>query len=170
MKGHLSEALIDELAEARDEVEGDADLLEHLATCALCRREVELARVVMAGLDSVPRLEAPAALLQGVMARVERKSLAFDRRGFIFGVLTIFVALIVSMLWLFSGGAATLVLEALETIRSLETFTRITTSVWRTIPLELFTLCAVVLVASSAVLSRLMRRARRGSSAAVEAS
>lgn len=169
MKGHLDEALIDKLAEAGEEAVEESGVTEHLASCALCREELELARMVMTGLNDVPRLEAPPELLQSVMAGVEKKATSQRRQGVILGTLAILMTIVTAVLWLFSGGAASLVIEALETVRSLEMLTRITTSVWRTIPVELFTLCTIILVASSAVLSRLVRRARQGADAAVEA-
>lgn len=169
MKGHLKEALIDELAEAAPEAELTPAVAEHLESCPLCQEELTLARMVNDALEAVPGLEAPPELLGGVMEGVAEKSRRMRRRSIAGAAMAGLMALTVVLLWLVAGGAAALVVEALEALRSIEMVTRIVTSIWRTIPLELFTLCAAVMLASSALLSRLVTRIARRPDAAVEA-
>jgi methionine synthase I (cobalamin-dependent) len=166
MEAHLSGAQIDELAEAGAGV--DETLSRHLAECAACREELALARSVAAELDAVPRMAAPPELFDGVMAAVAAKARARQRATFAWAAAAAAAAVAVVVLWLLAGGAAVVAIETIEAVRSLELVTRVATSVWRAVPLELFVLCTFVLVAGSAVLSRLVSRAGARANATAE--
>lgn len=169
MKAHLDDRLINELAEADPEVELDEALSKHLGLCAACREELSLARMVNNALSAVPRIEAPTELFDGVMASVAVKRRSHQRSTMAWAAMAAMTTMIVVVLWLVAGGAASLTIEALEAMRSLDLVTRIATSVWRTIPMELFFLCTALLLASSAVLKRLVSRAERRANIEAEA-
>lgn len=158
MEAHLSGAQIDELAEAGPGAEVDAGLARHLAECAACRQELALARAVAAALVAVPRMVAPPQLLDGVMAAVAARSRARQRAALAWAAAAALAAVAVVVLWLVAGGAAVVAIEAIDAVRSLDLLTRVATSVWRAVPIELFVLCTVVLAAASATLSRLVTR------------
>jgi hypothetical protein len=168
MEAHLNGAQIDELAEAPPEAEVDESLARHLAACAACREELTLARAVAAALVAVPRMVAPPELFDGVMAAVAAKSQARQRATIAWAAAAALVTVAVVVLWLVSGGAAAVAVEAIDAVRSLDLFTRVATSVWRAIPIELFVLCTLVLVAASATLSRLVSRGGPRTDAAAE--
>jgi len=169
METHLSDTLINELADAAPEAELDEAVSKHLADCALCREELSLARLVNGALNAVPRMVAPPELLEGVMASIAAKQRTSQRATFVWATMAALATVTVVVLWLVAGGAASLTIEAIETIRSLDLVSRIASSVWRTIPMELFFLCTVLLLASSAALKRLMSRAEHRPEAEAEA-
>lgn len=169
MKAHLNDTLINELAEADPEAELDEAVSKHLSLCAACREELSLARMVNGALNAVPRMEAPPELLEGVMTGIAVKRRASQRATFAWAAMAALTAMTMVVLWLIAGGAASLTIEALEAVRSLDLVTRIASSVWRTIPMELFFLCTALLLISSAVLKRLMSRAERSAEIKVEA-
>lgn len=161
MKAHLNDTLINELAEADPEAELDQAVSKHLGLCATCREELSLARMVNNALNAVPRIEAPPELLDGVMTGVALKRRSSQRATLVWAAMAALSAMTLVVLWLVAGGAASLTIEALEAVRSLDLLTRIASSVWRTIPMELFFLCTALLLLSSAVLKRLVSRAER---------
>ncbi len=75
MTRHLSDETIDLLADEQfDQLEED-DVQEHLESCLTCAAELDLARKIDEVLASVPAAKmmiAPSALLEGVMATIER--------------------------------------------------------------------------------------------------
>ncbi len=170
MKGHLTEAIIDELVDSKSAADTlEPDVEQHLSSCAECREELTLARLVNEALDGVPEMEPPALLLENVMAGVAHKTALSRGRTVMWAALGGLAAIAIVVLWLASGGATGLVIEALQTVRALEMVSRIANSVWRTIPVELFLSCTLILLASSAALGGLVGRVRRAGSAAVEA-
>lgn len=169
MTRHLTEAHIQELADSGPEARLDAETEHHLSACGQCREELALARMVTEALDSIPQMytAAPPELLEGVMGSLALRKRRHQRRNLIAAASATLAALSLIVLWFMAGGAATLVIELIETMRSVELVTRIASSVWRTIPVELFTLSALVLVIASATLGRLVVR---GAEAKAEAS
>lgn len=169
MTAHLTDARIQELAELDSEVELEEAVEQHLSSCRQCSEELALAQMVADALDSVPRMNmvAPPELLEGVMGSLALQRRRQQRRTFVMAASATLAALSLVVLWFMAGGAAILVLELIETMRSVELVTSIASSVWRTIPVELFTLSALVLIAASATLSRLV--ARGGAEAKAEA-
>jgi predicted anti-sigma-YlaC factor YlaD len=158
MTPHLTDETIDLLADAGDDpFDLDEELLGHLDSCPACRRELALARTVDEGLAAVPRMVAPPALLEGVMAALAAARSA-RRRAFAWLSAVSIAAAAVVACWLAAGGAAVVALEAVEFTRSVRFAARVATAVGESLPLELLIACALVLVVSSAVLGRVMGR------------
>jgi predicted anti-sigma-YlaC factor YlaD len=169
MKAHLNDTLINELADADPEAELDETVSEHLSLCAACREELSLARMVNSALDAVPRMEAPPELLHNVMTGVVAKRRSSQKATLAWAAMAAMTAMTLVILWLIAGGAASLTIEAIEAVRSLDLVTRIASSIWRTIPMELFFLCTALLLASSAVLKRLLSHVERRAKVEAEA-
>jgi anti-sigma factor RsiW len=170
MNGHLTEATIDALAEAPEgAAPADAAAAAHLARCPECRDEVRLARELFLALAAVPRLEAPPTLALHVMAEVSRRQVVSQGRTVLWAALAALAAAAVVVIWLLGGGAAGLVVEALDAARAADLVARVAASVWRTVPVEVFVICTIVLVASSAALGRLVGHGHRSDDAATAA-
>lgn len=166
MTRHLTDETIDLLLAAHEAAAPGAT--EHLAGCEACRNELELARLVEDALAAVPRMTAPAALLQGVMtalvaARRRR------RRLVAFGLVAAAAALAVVVLWVLSGGVATVVVDGLAMTRSLAVAARVLEALWAAMPVPLALAAALVLLASTAALGRLVARATGEPTAPAEA-
>lgn len=153
---HLTDETIEQLLEAPESA--DQESRAHLEACAECRAELALARAVDVALAAVPRPEAPPVLLQRVMEAVALTR-ARRRRLIALSSTVGLAAAAAVLLWLFSGGAASVALEAVQLGQVLAVAARVGGALLNVFTVPLVATCVVLLVASSAALRRVVERA-----------
>jgi len=156
---HLTDQEIEALAETPPEAASAPEFeraVEHIGQCPDCAEELALARTLCDALDSVPRLEAPAMLFEGVMSSLANAR-ARERRA---------IALVTSMLvtlalgvvaWLVGGGAGAIVLESLEIARSTSIALGVLSTITAAFPAFIAGASALILILCSYSLARLVK-------------
>lgn len=162
MSRHLTDETIDQLLEAPEEAPEEA--AHHLEECSLCQAELRLARRVDDALAAVPRMVAPPALLEGVMTAVVAAR-AQRRRIVAISATVAVVGLAAVVVWLVSGGAATVALQAVELTRALGVVSSVGAALWHAFQVPLVVAAFAVLLLSSAALRRVVARAAAGHAA-----
>lgn len=162
MTRHLTDEeislLADEVSSEIDEV--DASLMGHIGECTRCRQELAFARTIEEGLVAVPRMAAPPELFEGVMGAIATARASQRRVTAMLASLAAALVMLVAW-WLVTGGAATVVLDTLDLARSARMLATVVSAIGETLSLELIFSSALVLLASSAALGRLMTRINR---------
>lgn len=157
MQSHLSEETINLVVDEQYELD-DAQC-EHLAGCFQCQEELDLAEAVHAALTAVPRMMAPAALIEGVMGAIE-SARAAQRKIMAVVVSLVVASLVAAGIWLWLGGVATVAVEALALTRFVGSVTRVAATVGRAFPAEVIGMCALALILCTAGLGRVVTRTR----------